>query len=134
MAAEHRRPALRHGSKHPPMPAGQPRQVRLEKTIAVSAYDGGHLEGWPRHRRCFSRGRRAVSGTVELQGVQGTRDGLQMLLGEMEIQHRVPDLRVAEQQLNRPEVRCAPQKPQPAPSRAICRAVPIRSDAPPGYV
>jgi hypothetical protein len=28
-----------------------------------------------------------------------------MLLGEMEIQHRVPDLDVTEQQLNRPEVR-----------------------------
>ena len=28
-----------------------------------------------------------------------------MLLGEMEIQHRVPDLDVAEEQLNRPEVR-----------------------------
>ena len=38
------------------------------------------------------------------QGIQRIRDGLQMLLREMEIQHGVPDFRMAQQELNRAEV------------------------------
>jgi hypothetical protein len=41
---------------------GDPGAVRLQKTIAVLAHDVGHLKGWPRHRLCFRRVRRAVSG------------------------------------------------------------------------
>jgi hypothetical protein len=44
-------------------------------------------------------------GPGDRERVQRIRHGLQMLLGEMEIQHRVPDLHMAEEQLNRPEVR-----------------------------
>ena len=54
--------ALRNGPEDAPMLPGHPGAVRLQKTIAVLAHDVGHLEGWPRHRWCFRRVRRAVSG------------------------------------------------------------------------
>ena len=60
--AERRGSALRDGPEDAPMLSGHPGAVRLQKAIAVLAHDVGHLEGWPRHRWCFSRDRRAVSG------------------------------------------------------------------------
>jgi hypothetical protein len=62
MPAERRRAALDECPEHAPMLAREPRPVRLEKAIAVSAHDVGHLKGWPGHRLCFRRVRRAVSG------------------------------------------------------------------------
>ena len=59
---ERRGAALRDGPEDAPMLPGHPGAVRLQKTIAVLAHDVGHLERWPRHRWCFSRVRRAVSG------------------------------------------------------------------------
>ena len=50
------------GSEDAPVLGGHPGAVRVQKLIAVLAHDVGHLDGWPRHRRCFSRVRRAVSG------------------------------------------------------------------------
>jgi hypothetical protein len=44
-------------------------------------------------------------GPPDRERVQGIRDSLQMRLGEVEIQHRMPDLHVTEQELNRPKVR-----------------------------
>jgi hypothetical protein len=55
MPAQHGRAALGQRPKDAPMLAGQPRLVRLEQAIAVSAHDVGHLEGWPRHRLCNRR-------------------------------------------------------------------------------
>ena len=55
MPAERRRAALDEGPEHAPMLARHPGAVRLQETIAVSAHDVGHLEGWPRHRLCFRR-------------------------------------------------------------------------------
>ena len=46
-------------------------------------------------------------GTRKCEGIQRTGYGLQMLLREVEIEHRVPDLHVAEEELNGPEVRAA---------------------------
>ena len=71
MPAEGRRSTLRDGPEDAPMLSGHPGTVRLEKTIAVLAHDVGHLEGWPRHRRCFSRVRRAVSGAVRVSASRG---------------------------------------------------------------
>lgn len=62
MPAEHGGAALRDGAEHVAMRARHPRLVSLQDAIAVSAHDVGHLEGWPRHRLCFRRVRRAVSG------------------------------------------------------------------------
>jgi hypothetical protein len=62
MPTQCRRSTLRDGSEDTPMLPGDPGVVRLQKTIAVLAHDVGHLEGWPRHRWCFNRVRRAVSG------------------------------------------------------------------------
>src|SRR4026209_1307221 len=62
MPAERGGPALRDRTEHTPMLPRPPRAVGLQDAIAMSAHDVGHLEGWPRHRGCLSRDRRAVSG------------------------------------------------------------------------
>ena len=62
MPAERRGAALRDRAEHAPMLPGDPRAVGVQEAIAMSAHDVGHLEGWPRHRLCFRRVRRAVSG------------------------------------------------------------------------
>src|SRR5262245_45824706 len=54
-----------------PMLPGDPGAGRLQKTIAVLAHDVGHLEGWPRHRRCFSRVRRTVSAAESVSPSRG---------------------------------------------------------------
>ena len=59
--AKCRRSTLGNRAEDAPMLSGHP-AVRLQDTIAVLAHDIGHLEGWPRHRFCFRRVRRAVSG------------------------------------------------------------------------
>ena len=69
--AERRGAALGDGSEHAPMLPGHPGAMRLQKAIAVLAHDVGHLEGWPRHRRCFSRVRRAVSGADSVSASRG---------------------------------------------------------------
>jgi hypothetical protein len=69
--AECRRSTLANGPEDAPMLSGHPDTVRLQKTIAVSAHDVGHLEGWSRHRRCFSRVRRAVSGAERISASRG---------------------------------------------------------------
>ena len=69
--AECRRSTLGDGPEDAPMLPGHPGAVRLQKTIAVLAHDVGHLEGWPRHRRCFSRVRRAVSGAERVSASSG---------------------------------------------------------------
>ena len=68
---QYRRSTLSDGPEDAPMLAGHPGAVRLQETIAVLAHDVGHLEGWPRHRRCFSRVRRAVSGAESVSASRG---------------------------------------------------------------
>jgi hypothetical protein len=68
---ECRRSTLRDGPEDAPMLPGHPGAVRLQKTIAMLAHDVGHLKGWPRHRRCFSRVRRAVSGVERVSASRG---------------------------------------------------------------
>ena len=55
MPTQCRRSALGDGSEHASMLPGHPGLVRLQETIAMSAHDIGHLEGWPRHRLCSRR-------------------------------------------------------------------------------
>ena len=62
MPAERGGAALRDRAEHTPMLPGDPRAVGVQEAVAMSAHDVGHLEGWPRHRLCFRRVRRAVSG------------------------------------------------------------------------
>ena len=71
VSAECRRSALGDGAEDAPVLGGHPGAVRLQKTIAVLAHDVGHLEGWPRHRRCFSRVGRAVSGAGSVSASKG---------------------------------------------------------------
>ena len=49
-------------AQHAQMLPGQPGAVRLDEALAVCANDVGHLKGWPGHRFCSRRDRRAVSG------------------------------------------------------------------------
>jgi len=71
MPTECRRSTLGDGLEDAPMLGGHPGAVGLQKTIAVLAHDVGHLEGWPRHRRCFNRVRRAVSGAERVSASRG---------------------------------------------------------------
>jgi hypothetical protein len=52
---------LRDRPKDAPMLPADPGAVLFHEAIARSAYDVGHLEGWPRHRLCNRRVRRTVS-------------------------------------------------------------------------
>ena len=71
MPAERGGAALRDRTEHAPMLPRHPRAVGLQEAIAMSAHDVGHLEGWPRHRGCFSRDRRAVSGPEIVSASRG---------------------------------------------------------------
>jgi hypothetical protein len=62
MSAERGGAALRDGSEDAPMAPGHPGTVPLQDAIAMSAHNVGHLERWLRHRWCFNRVRRVVSG------------------------------------------------------------------------
>ena len=62
MAAQRRGAAAREGAEYAPVLAGQPAPVRLDEAIAVLSDDISHLEGWPSHRFCLRRDRRAMSG------------------------------------------------------------------------
>src|SRR5439155_13531492 len=62
MAAQGRGATAREGAEHTPVLPGQPGSVRLDEAIAVLSDDVGHLKGWPHHRFCSRRDRRAVSG------------------------------------------------------------------------
>ena len=64
MPAQRRRAALDEGPQDASMLAAEPRPMRLQKTIAVSAHDVGHLTGWPRHRFCNRRDLYTVSGVT----------------------------------------------------------------------
>ena len=62
MATQCRRATARDGAEYAVVLRGQPGPVRLDEAIAVLSNDVGHLKGWPRHRFCSRRDRRAVSG------------------------------------------------------------------------
>ena len=64
MPAQRGRAALDEGPEDASMLAGEPRPMRLQKAIAVSAHDVGHLKGWPRHRLCNRRDLYTVSGVT----------------------------------------------------------------------
>ena len=71
VSTECRRSTLGDRAEDALMLAGHPGAVRLQKTVAVLAHDVGHLKGWPCHRRCFSRVRRAVSGAERVSASSG---------------------------------------------------------------
>lgn len=62
MAAQRGRAAARQRAEYASVQRCQPGRVRLDEAIAGCANDVGHLEGWPAHRFCSRRDRRAVSG------------------------------------------------------------------------
>ena len=102
-------PGLRYGSgrwRGARDDAGRVSQapVRLDEAIAVLSDDVGHLEGWPRHRLCSRRDRRAVSGPDTVHRVQRVGHGVQVPTREMQIDDGVFELHVAEQQLDGAQV------------------------------
>ena len=62
MATQRGRAAACEGTEHAVVLRGQPGPVRLDEAIPVFSNDIGHLKGWPGHRFCSRRDRRAVSG------------------------------------------------------------------------
>jgi hypothetical protein len=62
MPAHGRGPAVRDGAEHPQVLRGEPGAMGLDEACPVLANDVGHLKGWPGHRFCSRRDRRAVSG------------------------------------------------------------------------
>jgi len=62
MPAQRRRAALDERPENASMLAREPRPVRFEKAIPVSAHDVSYLVGWPAHGLRFRRDRGAVSG------------------------------------------------------------------------
>src|SRR6266542_3773386 len=62
MPAQGRGPAVRDGAEHTEVLRGEPAAMDLDEACPVLANDVGHLEGWPGHRFCSRRERRAVSG------------------------------------------------------------------------
>jgi hypothetical protein len=63
MATQRGRAAACNGTEHAVVLRGQPGPVRLDEAIPVLSNDIGHLKGWPGHRFCSRRDRRAVSGS-----------------------------------------------------------------------
>ena len=59
MAAQGGGAATRESAEHSPVLPRQPGPVCLDEAIAVLSDDVGHLEGWPGHRFCSRRDRRA---------------------------------------------------------------------------
>ena len=105
MPAERRGAALRDGPEHAPMLPGDPRAVGLQEAIAMLAHDVGHLEGWPRHRWCFSRVRRAVSGPEMVSASRGFATACRCFCERWRYSTVCRIFHVAEEQLNRAEVR-----------------------------
>ena len=62
MATQRGRATACDGAEHAVVLRGQPSPVRLDEAIPVCSNDIGHLKGWPGHRLCSRRDRRAVSG------------------------------------------------------------------------
>ena len=71
MPAERGGAALGDRPEHAPMLPGHPHRVGIQEAIAMLAHDVGHLKGWPRHRLCFKRVKRAVSGPASVRASSG---------------------------------------------------------------
>ena len=54
--------AVGDGAEHTQVLRRQPGAMGLDEACPVLANDVGHLKGWPGHRLCSRRDRRAVSG------------------------------------------------------------------------
>ena len=63
MPAQGGGPAVRDGAEHTQVLRREPGAMGLDEACPVLANDVGHLEGWPGHRFCSRRERRAVSGS-----------------------------------------------------------------------
>lgn len=62
MPAQRGSPTPFDRTQHTEVLCGQPGAMGLDEPCPVLANDVGHLEGWPGHRFCSRRERRAVSG------------------------------------------------------------------------
>ncbi len=71
MPAERGGAALSDRPEHAPMLPGHPHRVGVQEAIAMLAHDVGHLNGRPRHRLCFRRVKRAVSGPASVRASSG---------------------------------------------------------------
>jgi hypothetical protein len=99
MPAQRRGAAPCDGPEDASMLPGDPRVVGVQQAIAVLAHDVGHLEGWPRHRRCFSRHLVRHSYATHLLESGADLRTIQLLLGHVEVRHTVLYLHLSQKHL-----------------------------------
>ena len=107
MAAEGGGPTARDRAQHRSLLHAQPRML-LDEGVTLRVEDIGHLHRRPAHAGLgfrFSRDRGRTTGAGHLQLLQRIRRGLQVAPGQVEIDRRVREVGVAEQQLDGAEVR-----------------------------
>ena len=92
------------GSQHLEMSAGDPVTTRFQKGLPRHPDEVGHLQRRPMHLGLSRRFAFLHPGS-ERQRVQGTRRGTQMAAGKVEVNRRLFQIAVTEQQLDSAQVR-----------------------------
>ena len=96
--------AAQDGGEHFQMQPGEPFPAALKERFSCGADHIGHLHGRPRHLLVVGRFR---VGCVDRQRIERTDRGRDVAPGEMEVDHRLPQVGVAEEQLNGAQVGAA---------------------------
>ena len=103
MPAQGDRPTALDRAQDTEVLRGQPGAMGLDEACAVSTDDVSHLEGWPGHRLRSRRVRR--TGQPETRHrIKRVGDGLQMTLRQVQVDDRVLEFDVTEQELHGPQV------------------------------
>lgn len=98
MTAEHGSAAALDGCQHFQMQAVQPVPVAVDKMSSCQTNQISHLERWPGHLL-------VCCDALEAQRIERTGCGVQLLGGDVQVDGCLLQIAVAQQQLNRPQVR-----------------------------
>src|SRR5687768_8466903 len=98
MTAEGSSATALDGCQHFQMQAVQPVPVPVDKMPSCQTNHVGHLQRWPGHLL-------VCRGALETQRIERTGCGVQLLGGDMQVDGCLLQIAVAQQQLNRPQVR-----------------------------
>jgi hypothetical protein len=99
MSSESGRTATLDGGQHFEMQTVQPVTIAFNECASGAADKIGHLQGWLRHLIVFA----GLSRKLKL--IQRTRSSVQMQLRQVQIYGGFFQILMAEQDLNRPEIR-----------------------------
>ena len=97
MAAERGGSAAQNGGEDLQMQPGEPFPATIEEGVSGGADHVGHLDGWPQH---LLRASAVVVFAAQGQSVERTGRGVQMLLGEVEIDRGLLQITMAQQNLD----------------------------------